>query len=379
MKKISMIALAALLCAGLALTACKGGAGNGAKDQKDYIAWTIYELIPKEELPDYCWELEQEDWSNYDPADVPEFDPTFFASGVEGHMLDDMDNGFYGRFTLKCYPLKDGGWRAYWVAYGGYDGLCGYNESGAYNYVDGELTREDTWILPAPHKDDLIDDTLMHELMQRNEYEYLDEPHLNYDYQFASGEDGLLTVTLDLDYLTYYDESDDPGFNGEVLDVDYKWNGERLVRLDSDGLDEIQMRAIAMQLGFDDPEEYEVDSYGGIKVRDPEEDEYTGRITYYYYIQTYPVLDDNDVTVAWKVVSYGLGRRLLSVYDFDGTTLTPADGGKLVADWEKFKPNEPEAFVWLYAAGADFVGPEGEVVDNTFEEYLYDNGDFVRE
>ena len=47
MKKISMIALAALLCAGLAMTACKGGgqgAGNAAK--------TIFDLIPKEDLPD---------------------------------------------------------------------------------------------------------------------------------------------------------------------------------------------------------------------------------------------------------------------------------------------------------------------------------------
>ena len=53
MKRFSIFALAALLCSGLALAACKGGgnAASGGKD--DYIAKTIFELIPKEDLPDY--------------------------------------------------------------------------------------------------------------------------------------------------------------------------------------------------------------------------------------------------------------------------------------------------------------------------------------
>lgn len=136
MKKLSIFALAALVCAGLALTACKGGgngeaAQKGAADQDDYIAKTIFELIPKDEMPDYCQHVQEMDWSLYDPEDVPEFDPTFFSASVEGHMVEGMDSGFYGYFNLKCYPLKDGGWRAYWVAYGGYDGLCGYDRGGA--------------------------------------------------------------------------------------------------------------------------------------------------------------------------------------------------------------------------------------------------------
>ena len=120
MKGFRYFALAALLCSGLVLVACKGGnkgAGTAVPDaasagKDDYIARTIFELIPKEDLPDYCAHVEEMDWSQYDPADVPEFDPTFFSGNVEGHNVEGMDSGFYGYVNVKCYPLKGGGWRA---------------------------------------------------------------------------------------------------------------------------------------------------------------------------------------------------------------------------------------------------------------------------
>ena len=102
MKKLSLIAMAAL-CFGLALTACKGGEKKAADN---YIAKTIFELIPKEDLPDYCAHVEQMDYSLYDPEDVPEFDPTFFTGNVEGHNVEGMDTGFYGYINVKCYPLR---------------------------------------------------------------------------------------------------------------------------------------------------------------------------------------------------------------------------------------------------------------------------------
>ena len=131
--------LAALLCAGLALSACKGG----GKSDDAYIAKEIFQLIPREDLPDYCRHLQENEM-----VESSEFNPTFYAAYVEGHMVEGMDSGFYGYLHLKCYPLKSGGWRAYWVTYGGYDGLCGFDQSGAYNYVNGKLTKEDVWILP---------------------------------------------------------------------------------------------------------------------------------------------------------------------------------------------------------------------------------------
>lgn len=378
MRGFRCFALAALLCSGLVLAACKGGnkgAGTAAPDaasveKGDYIARTIFELIPKEDLPDYCRYVEEMDWSNYDPADVPEFDPTFFSGSVEGYRVEGMDSGFYGRFNLKCYPLKDGGWRAYWAAYGGYDGLCGFDRSGACNYVDGKLTKEEIWLLPTPDKIDLVSADLFDGLVESGEWDYIGDPQPNYDYRFASGEDGLLSVSMDLDYLFYAEEDSDMAYSGETLDVDYAWNGERLVRQDFDGLDDVQMRALALMLGFDDPETCTVGD-GEITVADPEEDDYRGRTNYYNFVQTYAELDELGMATAWKVFSYEVGMRELKVYDFDGYNLKPA-GHMIVDDWNSTKEKEDYAEVFMTPDVIRFFAPRGEVVDYTLAGYTYD-------
>lgn len=378
MKRIRILTLTALLCSGLMVVACKGDnkgvgtdtASSVTTDQNDSIAWKIYQLIPKDELPDYCRNLEQMDWSGYAPEDVPEHDPTFFASSVEGHMIDGMDSGFYGRFNLKCYPLKSGGWRAYWVAYGGYDGLCGYHQSGAYNYVKGSLTREETWILPFPGKDELLSAALAEEMRESGEYDSIDQPHLNYDYSFASGEDGLLTVDLDIEYLTYFDESDDPGLAGETLPIDYRWNGERLVKLDSDGLDEVQMRAIARQLGFTDPEAYRVEN-AGFKTFDPETYEEDGPQVL-NYVQTYAATDDLGITATWKVFTYDVAKRDLKVYDFDGSKLKPSKHD-IINDWNATKTQENHAKVFLSPVVIRFLAPREDLEDEILTGYTYDS------
>ena len=369
MKKISLIALAALLCAGLALTACKGGgqgAGNAAGN--DYIAKTIFDLIPKEDLPDYCAHAQQMDYSNYDPADVPAFDPTFFVGNVEGHMYEDMDSGFYGYINLKCYPLEGGGWRAYWAAYGGYDGLCGFDRSGAYNYVKGKLTKEEVWLLPTPDKIDLVDDVLFDELEESGEWDYIDYPHANYSYNFCPGEDGQLTVSLDLDYLFYPEEGSDGAYSGEGLVVDYGWNGQRLVRQDFDGLDDVQMNAIVKMLGFN-PKGV-VKEEGGFDIIDPEEDE-EARTNYYHHVRIYPELDELGMATAWKIFDYEVGLRELKAYDFDGYNLKPAKH-MIVDDWNAIKAKDENANIWMTDVTIRFFTDSEDGFDYPLGGYTYD-------
>ena len=369
MKKISFFALAVLLCSGLALSACKGGTkGNsaGASAAKDdYIAKTIFELIPKEDLPDFCRHAEQMDYSDYDPADVPAFDPTFYVANVEGHMYDDMDSGFYGYVNLKCYPLESGGWRAYWVAYGGYDGLCGFDDSGAYNYVKGKLTREDVWVLPTPEKDELLTADLCDALKESGEWFYM-QP--NYSYSFGSGEDGLLSVTLDVDYLFYPEEGSDAAYPGSTLDVDYGWNGERLVRQDFDGLDDVQMNAIAKMLGFMLEQVEPAD--GGFDIIDPEEEE-EARTNYYHFVRIYPELDELEMATSWKVFDYEVGMRELKAYDFDGYKLKPAKH-MIVDDWYAAKAKNDNAGIWMSSVAIRFYYDDAEGFDHPLGGYTYD-------
>ena len=370
MKKLSFFALAVLLCSGLALTACKGGNKGtaAAADRKDYIAKTIFDLIPKEDLPDYCAHVEQIDYSDYDPEDVPAYDPTFYAGFVEGHNVEGMDTGFYGYVNVKCYPLKDGGWRAYWAAYGGYDGLCGFDRSGAYNYVNGKLTKEEVWLLPTPDKTDLVDAELFDQLVESGEWDYIDYPHANYNYAFGSGEDGLLTVSLDLDYLFYPEEGSDGAYSGEGLEVDYGWTGNRLSRQDFDALDDVQMNAIVKMLGFR-PEQV-VPEDGGFDIIDPEEDE-EARTNYYHHVRIYQELDEMGMPCNWKVFDYEVGMRELKVYDFDGYNFKPSTH-MIVDDWNATKAKDDNADIWMSSVAIRFFTVDAEEFDHPLGGYTYD-------
>ena len=370
MKKLSFFALAVLLCSGLALTACKGGNKGtaAAADRKDFIAKTIFDLIPKEDLPDYCAHVEQIDYSDYDPEDVPAYDPTFYAGFVEGHNVEGMDTGFYGYVNVKCYPLKDGGWRAYWAAYGGYDGLCGFDRSGAYNYVNGKLTKEEVWLLPTPDKTDLVDAELFDQLVESGEWDYIDYPHANYNYAFGSGEDGLLTVSLDLDYLFYPEEGSDGAYSGEGLEVDYGWTGNRLSRQDFDALDDVQMNAIVKMLGFR-PEQV-VPEDGGFDIIDPEEDE-EARTNYYHHVRIYQELDEMGMPCNWKVFDYEVGMRELKAYDFDGYNFKPSTH-MIVDDWNATKAKDDNADIWMSSVAIRFFTVDAEEFDHPLGGYTYD-------
>ena len=370
MKKLSFFALAALLCSGLALTACKGGSkGASGADRKDYIAQTVFELIPKEDLPDYCRYAEPIDYSDYDPEYVPEYDPTFFSGCVEGHNVEGMDTGFYGYINVKCYPLRDGGWRAYWAAYGGYDGLCGFDRSGAYNYVNGKLTKEEIWLLPTPDKADLVNAVLYDELMESGEWDYIDYPHANYNYSFGPGEDGLLTVSLDLDYLFYPEEGSDGAYSGEGLEVDYGWTGRRLSRQDFDALDDVQMNAIVKMLGFR-PEQVEYED-GGFDIIDPEEEE-EARTNYYNHVRIYEEYDEMGMPCNWKIFNYEVGMRDLKVYDFDGQDLKPSKH-MIVDDWNKVKAENDRADIWMSSVAIRFFTTDEEEFDHPLGGYTYDS------
>jgi hypothetical protein len=100
------------------------------------IALEVYELIPKDDLPFFCLQTKRDTAQD---ANAEPFNPLSFNPSVQGSEIGE-DPGLYGVLNLHCYPLENGGWRAYWAAYGGMDGLCGFWDAKAYNYVDGKLT-----------------------------------------------------------------------------------------------------------------------------------------------------------------------------------------------------------------------------------------------
>ena len=225
-----------LAAAGLLLTACDKNKNQvpapvapGAEviPTQD-IALEIYNLIPKEDLPDYCRALQRD--TTEDAAES--FNPLCFSDSVQGYEID-MDPGLYGYFTLQCYPLETGGWRAYWVSYAGFDGLCGYDRSGAYNYVDGKLTPETTGLLPCPDAMQLMDYSKSN--VDLEEIRAIAEQP---NYQYSFGDKGV-GVSLDLDYLTYgeeyMDEDEERVIVPTVETWDYVWNGKDFVRVDAEG------------------------------------------------------------------------------------------------------------------------------------------------
>lgn len=148
--RTTVCALAAAL---LLLAACDKKPGRDAvpavaPSQADQeIALEIYALIPQTDLPDYCRDLSQD-------KDETAGDPRNFTAQVQGYDLG-LEAGFNGLFTLHCYPLSAGGWRAFWIASAGMEGLLGFDRAGAYNYVDGKLVS-----LPKERFDELVGQVL---------------------------------------------------------------------------------------------------------------------------------------------------------------------------------------------------------------------------
>ena len=226
-----------LATAGLLLTACDKNKnqvpepvapGSEVIPTRD-IALEIYNLIPKEDLPDYCRALQRD---TTEDAAAESRNTLYFSDSVQGYEID-MDPGLYGYFTLQCYPLDSGGWRAYWVSYAGYDGLCGYDRSGAYNYVDGKLTPETNALLPCPDAKQLMDYSQSN--VDLAEIQAIAEQP---NYQYTFGDKGL-GVSLDLDYLTYGEEYMDADEERVIVPTvetwNYVWNGKGFVRVDAEG------------------------------------------------------------------------------------------------------------------------------------------------
>lgn len=212
-------------------TEVASGTESAATDEilGDYdIATEIYELIPKEDLPDFCRQMSRN--AEVDSIYGVPYNPRAFSDSKQGYEID-MDPGLYASFVIHCYPLKTGGWRAYWVSYAGMDGLCGFYGSDAYNYVDGELTRETEWVLPCPPASELIDLEALD--IDEDELDRIQESP-NYSYAFYND---LLEVTIDLDYLNYPMEEGEEGYIKlpESATVSYAWDGLRFVRVDEDG------------------------------------------------------------------------------------------------------------------------------------------------
>lgn len=292
--RTTVCALAAAL---LLLAACDKKPGRDAvpavaPSQADQeIALEIYALIPQTDLPDYCRNLSQD-------KDETAGDPRNFTAQVQGYDLG-LEAGFNGLFTLHCYPLSAGGWRAFWIASAGMEGLLGFDRAGAYNYVDGKLTPEEDWTLPLPSPWDMIDFNEGN-LPVEECFSIAETPFYTYEF----GDEGLY-VTIDIDYLL--DEED--VILPKVETWRYDWNGKRLVLVDAHGepvrdvLDCIDMRIIARELCAGKAKDCVFIGNGFTGPDSEEEDVFS--------VRGYPREDGG-----WRVAQIGSQRNVLHLFDY---------------------------------------------------------------
>jgi len=277
------------------------------------IALEVYELIPKDDLPFFCLQMKRDTLQD---ANAEPFNPLSFNPSVQGFEIGE-DPGLYGVLNLHCYPLENGGWRAYWAAYGGMDGLCGFWDTKAYNYVDGKLSPEKQWVLPCPDARAMLDiSESTVEMAEINEI--VAKP--NYSYTFS---DNRLEVTIDLDYLTYGEEYLEDDAERLVLPAVetwyYAWNGARFVRVDQDGepiaglLDDVDMKIIARAL--EAPEELDFTpncfkhlNFEGVGAGD--------ELT----VRAYPKNDGS-----WRVVKHESGNGNIDMFDYKDGKLTAVE------------------------------------------------------
>lgn len=277
------------------------------------IALEVYELIPKDDLPSFCRQMKRDTTQD---AGAEPFNPLSFNSSVQGFEIGE-DPGLFGVLNLHCYPLETGGWRAYWAAYGGMDGLCGFWGAQAYNYVDGKLTPEKQWVLPCPDAREMLDlsETTV-DMAEINEI--VARP--NYSYTFY---DDRLEVTVDLDYLTYGEEYLEDDAERLVLPAVetwyYTWNGTRFVRVDQDGkpiaglMDDVDLKIIAKALEAPEnldfmPNCFTHFNFEGVGAGD--------ELT----VRAYPK-DDGS----WRVVKYESGNGNVEMFDYKDGKLTAVE------------------------------------------------------
>ena len=268
------------------------------------IALEVYERISKDDLPFFCKQMKRD---TTEDANAEPFNPLSFNPSVQGSEIGE-DPGLYGYLNLHCYPLTTGGWRAYWAAYGGMDGLCGFWDAKAYNYLDGELTPETKWVLPCPDAREMMDwSKSTVEMAEINEI--IERP--NYSYTFYND---LLEVTIDLDYLTYGEEYLEDEAERLVLPTvetwSYAWNGTRFIRVDEDGqpvaglLDDVDLKIIAKALEA------------------PDELDFTPNGFTHFSFEGYGAYDELTVRAypkeegSWRVVRHESGNGNIDMYDY---------------------------------------------------------------
>jgi len=135
------------------------------------------------------------------------------------------------------------------------------------------------------------------------------------------------------------------------------------------GNDETRLQTIALELGFDNPDDV-IYTEGGFDIIDAEEEE-GPQINYYHHVRAYAELDELDRAIGWLVFSYDVGSRELKVYDFDGAKLKPGTH-MIVDDWKQTRADEDYAEVFLSPDVVEFIAPVGDSPDYPVATYTYD-------
>ena len=309
----SLLALAVLGLSGCGNKGSKESSAAAAPAQGEPvrdIAMEVYERIPTADLPGFVAAAVH--GREIDSLNDESFNPLVFEAEIDAAAAGE-DPGFNASYVLYCYPLQTGGWRAYWVAYSGMEGPTGYTAAGAYNYVDGVLTPEETWTLPYPPVWRLMN--YVHSTLPTQAlYEIAESP--NYFFDFS---DRGVGVTLDLDYLTYDEDGGEMVILPEVETWSYSWNGFRFVRQDGQGnalageIDYVDLYAIARALDLYLPAlDWEINGFSQT------EDDRT-----ILAVRAYPCKDGS-----WKIVSADQ-KNVVNFYDYRDGVLTPVPRGPI--------------------------------------------------
>ncbi|MCQ2194004.1 MAG: hypothetical protein MJZ28_03550 [Paludibacteraceae bacterium] len=157
------------------------------------IAFEVYQLINKKDLPDLFKDIKRED-----------SELTNFMNLSKFIALGECD---YHSFNLQCYAVEDGSFKVYWTYENGCDGSVVLQKA-AYTYKDGNLKKCDFDLYPS------MKDAIKPENYAQEDWDKLCQTTevTNPLYRFTSHTELLICINSDAETEGYV--------------CKYKWNGK---------------------------------------------------------------------------------------------------------------------------------------------------------
>lgn len=202
------------------------------------VAFEAYLAMVEAEIAEAGGDVE---YSN-GPEDVEEDYETGGAPrGSTVHYFEDTDDieGYYESHNMDCFPLESGGWVAVYTWAGSAESEPTGYKNEAFTFIDGELTRADSF-LPVPENlDDFLDPDACkgrEELVARLKAAYAGNPRDWLAYHCDAEEQTMIIEFRPTDPYTeqyekhiWTDECWDLTVGYDALPV-YRWDGNRFMK-----------------------------------------------------------------------------------------------------------------------------------------------------